>query len=227
MSNQIILTGHTKGIGRSLLSLLIQSGNFEVLGISRSSAGIASISELSCDLSNPAEVKAILPHIESSNPGYLILNAGANSIRPAESYSYLEVEKAYYLNLVSPALLIRACIPALVRNKGHLIVLGSFSALEVRRWNNYYGSAKAGLHHLVKNIFEQYRKQQVRVSLIVPDIVASDFYSGQDFQPDTSPEYSISPDEVARLIFNIIQEKSGYVPFEVVIRPQMFKLHRR
>lgn len=227
MSNQIILTGHTKGIGRSLLTYLVQSGNFEVLGISRTSAGVGSIKELSCDFSNPTEVKAILPHIESSNPGYLILNAGANYIRPAESYSYSEIEKSYYLNLVSPALLIRACIPALVRNRGHLIVLGSFSALEVRRWNNFYGSAKAGLHHLAKNIFEQYRKQRVRVSLIVPDIVASDFYANQDFQPDISAKYSISPDDVAKLIFNIIQEKPDYVPFEVVIRPQMFKLDRR
>lgn len=227
MSNQIILTGHTKGIGRSLLSLLVESGNYEVLGISRSSAGIGSIQEISCDLSYPSQFRTILPHIEAANPKYLILNAGANTIKPPESYNYTEIEKLYYLNLVSPAILIKACIPALIRNNGHIIVVGSFSALEIRRWNNFYGSAKAGLHHLAKNIFEQYRKQNIRVSLIVPDIVASEFYAEQEFKPDSSHQYSISPDSVAKVIFRIIREKSDYVPFEIIIRPQMFKLDRK
>lgn len=227
MNNQIILTGHTRGIGRSLLSLLLDNQYQNIVGISRTVLGLSKVREISTDLSDPVQVRSVLPLLEVENPKYLILNAGGNSIKPAESYTFSEVERLFYLNLVSPSLILRACLPALLRNQGHIIVIGSYSALEIRRWNNYYGSAKAGIHHLAKNIFEQYRKQNLRVSLIVPDIVSSEFYSHQDFKPDVSAEFSISPVDVARLIFNMIDDKTDYIPLELVIRPQMFRLDRR
>ncbi|GCD78291.1 hypothetical protein JCM31826_17730 [Thermaurantimonas aggregans] len=227
MTERIILTGHTKGIGAEVCKLLAASKKYDVVGIARSQSPIAGIRQFACDLSNSLETQKLCEQLKSENPKYLIVNAGANSIKPAESYSIQEIEHIYQLNLVSPAMLIRACLPALLRNEGHIIVLGSFSALEVRRWNNYYGSAKAGLHHLTKNLFEQYRKQNLRVTLIVPDIVSSDFYAQQEFQPDPSPQYSISPAEVAQLVFDLVEKKTDYVPTEIVIRPQMFKLDRK
>lgn len=227
MTEQVILTGHTKGIGAEVCKLLIASKKYDLVGIARSQSQIEGIRQYVCDLSNSSETRKLCEQLTGENPSYLILNAGANTIKPAESYSAQEIERIYQLNLVSPAMIIRACLPALLRNTGHIIVIGSFSALEIRRWNNYYGSAKAGLHHLAKNLFEQYRKQNLRVTLIVPDIVASDFYTHQDFKPDASPEYSIQPEDVAKLIVDIMNKKTDYVPLEIVIRPQMFKLDRK
>lgn len=227
MTEQVILTGHTKGIGAEVCKLLIASKKYDLVGIARSQSQIEGIRQYVCDLSNSSETRKLCEQLTGENPSYLILNAGANTIKPAESYSAQEIEHIYQLNLVSPAMIIRACLPALLRNTGHIIVIGSFSALEIRRWNNYYGSAKAGLHHLAKNLFEQYRKQNLRVTLIVPDIVASDFYTHQDFKPDASPKYSIQPEDVAKLIVDIMNKKTDYVPLEIVIRPQMFKLDRK
>ncbi|MFN4299032.1 MAG: SDR family oxidoreductase [Thermaurantimonas sp.] len=227
MAEQIILTGHTRGIGAEVCKLLAASEKYDVVGIARSRSPIMGIRQFACDLSNSIETQKLCEKLKNENPKFLIVNAGGNSIKPAESYTVQEIERIYQLNLVSPAMIIRACLPALLRNEGHIIALGSFSALEVRRWNNYYGSAKAGLHHLAKNLFEQYRKQNLRVTLIVPDIVASDFYAHQDFQPDPSPLYSIPPTEVSQLVFDLIEKKTDYIPTEIVIRPQMFKLDRR
>jgi short-subunit dehydrogenase len=119
------------------------------------------------------------------------------------------------------------CLNTLLKNKGHIIGIGSYSGLEIKKWNNFYGSSKAALHHLLRNMFEQYRKQDLKVSIVIPDIMYSDFYKHQEFEPLEDADYSLQIKDVAEIICNWIIQPTQYVPLEIILRPQKFQLKKK
>ena len=224
----ILLTGHTRGIGNEILKILLKQ-NCTVHGVSRSGAKNShpKLSEHLCDLSDTNETEKLCRKLEKIKFDAVILNAGYNHIKPADAYKTEEIIKIINVNFTSNAALIRATLPGLLNQKGTIIGLGSYSALEVAKWNNFYGASKAGFHHLLKNIFEQYRKQGLRVSNIIPDITNTTFYEHQDFEPSEDLETYIDASEIAELVYELLFNPKRYVPLELLIRPQKFEIKRK
>jgi len=229
MNKTILITGHSKGLGRAITEILLATNQFNIFGISRTSSGVGHplLTEISADLSNEKQVISLQEKLRTIDFDAVILNAGANSIKPPEGYSLQEIQEIIQLNFTSNALLIRMCLNGLLRKKGHIIGIGSYSGLEIKKWNNFYGSAKSGLHHLLHNLFEQYRKQGLKVSIVIPDIINTNFYKHQEYEPLQDAQYSLSSDEVASIIAQWIIHPPNYVPLEIVLRPQMFQLKRK
>ncbi len=222
----ILITGHTKGIGHQLLQQLI--GANQITGIARSTLPQQeNLIQIPADLSTTEGIIFVCEQIKQQTFDIIILNAGYNDIRPAESYSVTEIMAICNVNFVAPASIIKTCLPRLVSTQGWIFAMGSYSGLDVARWNNYYGASKAALHHLQKNIFEQYRKQGVRVTTIIPDISNTSFYDHQQFKPTTDEDTFINPLEIANTIADLINNKTSYVPLELVFRPQKFGLQKK
>lgn len=221
----ILLTGHTSGIGKNLCELLLQN-NYQITGIARSKIDLVkpNLNQIQADLTNLEALKKVCNKISKTKFDIVILNAGYNDIKPAESYSINETIDICTLNFTAHAAILRACLPGLLNQKGWIFGIGSFSGLEVEKWNNFYGSAKAGLHHLLENIFNQYRKQDLKVTNIIPDIVNSSFYNHQQYKPSLNKDTYIESLEIAKLINNLIVNPPAYVPTQMVIRPQRFEL---
>lgn len=227
MSKRVLITGHTKGIGAKTTRLLLDAG-YEVIGIARSRGEEhPKLTQYQMDLSSAEGIEQACKKVQPHKFDALILNAGFNQIKPAEAYGVNEIIALITGNLTAHAALIRATVAGLLQQQGIIIGLGSFSGIEVQRWNNYYGAAKAGFHHLLMNVFEQYRKQGLKVTNIVPDITHTDFYNQQDFAPSESEDAHIKPEQVADIIFNLIHQPQTYVTTQIVIRPQRFELKRK
>jgi NADP-dependent 3-hydroxy acid dehydrogenase YdfG len=226
---RILITGHTRGIGLATVQKLLQQPHVSVLGIARTQWPYQAnqLQQWQCDLSNVVEVQKLCNKLKQEHFDAVILNAGANDIRPADAYNADEIQHITQLNFNTPLQIIRACLPHLISNGGCIIALGSFSALEVGRMNNYYGAAKAGLQHFMKNLFEQYRKQQLRVTTIVPDIVNSNFYDHQAYAPSAIESESIQVQEIADCIYHLLFAPQKMVTTEMIVRPQRFALHRK
>lgn len=224
----VLLTGHTKGIGNELLQILLTNNCF-VTGIARSKVDVFSekLVQYSCDLSDEKSTKLLCKNIARQQPNVLILNAGYNDIRPAESYSVDEIFAIMQANFTSHAALVKTFLPVLIKTQGWIIGVGSFSATEQGKWNNYYGAAKAALHHFLKNLFEQYRKQGLKTCTVIPDITASAFYEHQKFEPSKEKECAIQPKDVAVIISKLILEPKDFVTTEIIIRPQKFMLNKK
>lgn len=229
MNKHILITGHTRGLGNAITRKLLDTNNFHIVGISRTSACLNHplITEISADLSDEQQTLQLQNVLSKYHFDAVILNAGANNIKPPEAYTPQEIQKIIQLNFTSNAVLIKMCLNGLLKNKGHIIGIGSYSGIEVKKWNNFYGSAKAGLHHLLRNLFEQYRRQELKVSIVIPDIMYSDFYHHQEYQPLSEKEYALQINDVAEIISQWIICPPNYVPFEIVLRPQMFQLLRK
>jgi short-subunit dehydrogenase len=228
MSKHIVITGHTKGIGKAITTQLLKNG-FIVTGIARSCLPeTKNLIQIKADLTSEFTIKNLAEKLKNTPVDVLILNAGFNNIKPAEAYATKEILDIFNVNLVSHAVLLRACLPKLIHNKGWVFGIGSFSGIEIARWNNYYGAAKAAMHHLLKNIFEQYRKQGLKVTNIIPDIIHSEFYAQQDYEPNTGePDTFLLPEDISNLIVDYIIKWPNFVPLELLVRPQRFCLNRK
>ncbi len=227
MTKRILITGHSKGVGAALTQQLLEQG-YEVLGIARTQvAAHPQLTQWTYDLSKQDEVMKACERLSKEKLDVVILNAGWNDIRPAEAYAVEEIFNITTLNFTAHATILRATISSLLQNRGWVFGLGSFSGLEVERWNNYYGASKAALHHLLKNIFEQYRKQGLRVTTVIPDITQSSFYLHQQFEPAAERETHLLPEEIADVITRYIINEPAYVPEQLVMRPQRFELKRK
>lgn len=225
---QVLITGHTSGIGKILTEKLLETEHFEITAIARKKiAEHALLHQISCDLSVYEAVKKLNNSLSKKKFDYLILNAGANFIKPAEAYGIDEIQKIIQLNFTSHALIFRMCINGLIKNKGHVIAIGSSSGNEIKRWNNYYGSAKAAFHHFIKNMFEQYRQQDVKFSLIVPDVTDTNFYENQDFVPEKGSSYRLSPEYICNYILHQIILSNEFYPFETHFKPHRYKFHKK
>jgi short-subunit dehydrogenase len=229
VNKTILITGHSKGLGKTITEILLANNQFNIIGISRTSSNIkhSLLTEISADLSNESHVFSLQNKLKDYAFDVIILNAGANFIKPPEGYSLQEIQEIIQLNFTSNALLIRMCLNGLLQKKGLLIGIGSYSGLEIKKWNNFYGAAKSGLHHLLRNLFEQYRKQGLRVSIVIPDIINTEFYKQQKYEPLNDRRYSLSSEEVANIIAQWIIHPPDYVPLEIVLRPQMFQLKKK
>jgi len=223
----ILLTGHTKGIGKATLNMLLDK-KINVTGIARNLTDKhINLTQLQYDLGLENDIKLLCKKLADFKFDCIILNAGYNDIKPADAYPVDEIIRIININLSAHAAIIRACLPGLLQKQGTIIGIGSYSGTEVARWNNFYGSAKAGFHHLLKNIFEQYRKQGLRVTNIIPDITNSDFYKHQQFEPSADKDTCIKPEAVAEIITGLIINPLEFVPLEMVIRPQRFELNKK
>lgn len=229
MNKTILITGHSKGLGKSITEKLLNTKQFHIIGISRNSSYLNHplLTEISADLSAINDVFKLQEQLKKYSFNGIILNAGANTIKPPESYSLEEIQKIIQLNFTTHALLIKMCLNNLLKNKGHIIGIGSFSGIEIKKWNNFYGSSKAALHHLLKNLFEQYRKQELKVSIVIPDIMNTAFYSHQEFDVVPESEYSLQVTDMAGMISQWIINPPDFVPFEITLRPQKFQLKRK
>lgn len=229
MNKKILITGHSRGLGKTITEKLLSSNQFEITGIARHSCNIQHplLKEIACDLSDEKQVFALQTVLQNEYFHAIILNAGSNHIKPPESYDIHEIQKIIQLNFTTNALLIRMCLNGLLKNKGHIIGIGSYSGLEIKKWNNFYGASKSALHHLLRNLFEQYRKQGLKVSIVIPDIMYTEFYKHQEYEPLSDALYSLQTEEVGSLISNWILSPPTYVPLEIVLRPQVFQLKRK
>lgn len=229
MNKTVLITGHSKGLGKTILEKLLSTNNFRIIGISRRYSGIQHplLTEISTDLSDAVQTLKLQKPLSDYSFHAIILNAGANTIQPPEAYSLQQIQEIIQLNFTSNALLIKMCLNSLIKNKGHIIGIGSYSGLEVKKWNNFYGASKAALHHLLRNLFEQYRKQGVKVSIVIPDIMHTEFYAHQAYESIAEREYSLQVEDVAKIITDWLIHPPAYVPLEMVIRPQMFQLKRK
>jgi short-subunit dehydrogenase len=226
----ILITGHTKGIGKAILDILVLNKQINVLGIARTklTRAEANLTQWQANLADPAEVQKICNKLKKEKIDIAILNAGYNTIKPHDGYSFEEIFEITQLNFTTPLQLIRACLPhMLAQMQGKIIALSSYSAIEVNKMNNYYGAAKAGLLHFMRNLFENYRKQNLQVTTIVPDIVNSNFYEHQSYEPTKHQNESIDVNEIAQTIVQVVISQEKMVVTEMVLRPQKFGLSKK
>ena len=222
----IVVSGASSGIGRAITTLLLEQG-YRVTGLARDFSKFPctdrhftpACMDLS-DLDNlPARLDALVSK-EAAIDG-LVCCAGSGRFGSLEEFSPAQIRKLLDLNLTSQLYLVRALMPGMKqRGSGNIVFMGSEAALAGGKRGAVYSAAKFGLRGLAQALRQECAASGLRVSIINPGMVQTEFFNGLDFSPGEATDNYILPEDVAAAVQLILEAREGTVFDEINLSPQ-------
>ena len=167
-----VVTGASRGIGLAVAELF-QSQGAQVVRLSRSVRDRVSDRrvDISCDITNDAQVEAAVGQVaaETGGPDIVVNNAGAFMWQALTGMTAEDLEQQLAVNLVGPFRIVRAFLPFLLRkNRSHIVTIGSIADHVPLPRNAAYGASKYGLRGLHQILAAELSDSPVRLTLISP-----------------------------------------------------------
>ena len=228
--NQVLLTGATRGIGRAIAQKLLEEGS-QVVGVGRNHEGgieHPAYTPVTLDLSDLNGMEEGLAKLVKQYPDVdaIISNAGQGSFGGLEQFSFKQIRQSLELNLLSHMLVVRAFLPQLKRaGRGDVILMGSEASLRGGQQGSLYCAAKFGLRGFAQSLREECASVNVRVGIVHPGMVRSEFFDDLRFEPGPAETNAILPEDVAEAIWTMLSMRVGTVLDELTLSPQKKVIH--
>jgi NADP-dependent 3-hydroxy acid dehydrogenase YdfG len=219
----ILVTGVSSGIGRAVARMLLNQGH-QVIGISRGCQQLTHSQFISVEI-NLADLAALPNKFKQLTCYYpeiagIIFAAGYGKFGCLEEFSYTQIESLIAVNLTSQIFLTRAFLPQLKQKKrADLIYIGSEAALKGSRQGTIYCASKFALRGFTQALREECAKSHIKVGLINPGMVKSNFFNHLNFEPGQAPEQHLLPKDVANAVNFILKSTANMVVDELNLNP--------
>jgi short-subunit dehydrogenase len=224
--NAVWITGASSGIGKSIATLFAEKGQ-NVIVSSRDGNELKkylaskneNIFAFPLDISDAAQIKTTYSQIkESFFVTALVNNAGITSFKPVVELTDEEVQKILATNLTGAINLIRAVLPEMIaRNEGTIINILSVAADNIFKNASVYSASKSGLKTFTKILREEVREYSIRVINVYPGATRTPIWPSDVLEKFA--DKMMSPDDVAKVVFNVSENNSNLVEEEIVLRP--------
>ncbi len=224
--NAVWITGASSGIGKAIAMLFADKGE-NVIVSSRDGNELKkylapkskNIFVFPLDVSDPEQIRGKYSEIkESFFVNALINNAGVTSFKPVVELTDDEVKKILTTNLIGAVNLTRAVLPEMIkRNLGTIINILSVAADNIFKNSSVYSASKSGLKTFTKILREEVREYSIRVINVYPGATRTPIWPSEVLEKFA--DKMMSPDDVAKVVFNVFQNKSNLVEEEIVLRP--------
>lgn len=220
-----LITGASRGLGAAIARRLLAEGA-RVIGIGRDFSAWTELPDglevLEWDLADldrlPDRLKSLCAtHADIDG---VICNAGAGRFGALEQFSPAQIRQGIDLNLTQHVLVARALLPVLKRRDfADLLFMGSESALRGGRNGALYSACKFALRGLAQSLRLDCAASGVRIGIVNPGMVATDFFEHQNFRPGDAPDTHIRPDDVAAAVVTVLSAPPGTVIDEIDLSP--------
>jgi len=225
MTQHIVITGASSGIGEALARELGR-GDVKLTLVARRKDLLDKLAAeigphcraIAHDLANSDQAGAWVADAEAvSGPiDVLVNNAGMENTGATATADIEGCKKLFHLNLVTPILLIRQLLPAMLARKSGMIVnVASVAALTPTPMQTYYGASKAGLAAFSESTRGELAGTGVHLLTVYPGPVttamaesALEAFGGRANVPKV-PEGT--PEGLARLIRRAMEKKKKRV----------------
>ena len=221
----VLVTGSSSGIGYEITSNLLDLGA-KVIGIARnhdkSNLQNKNYTTYSCDLSIHDNLEILLKKILKNHPqiNCFISNAGYGNFGPLENYSTLQINKFFSTNLISHLIITKHLLPHFKRNKmGDIIFIGSEAGLSGAKNGSLYCAAKFGLKGFTEALSKDIAKNNIRVSIINPGMVRTEFFENLNFEPGESEENAISVRDISSTVTYILRLSRNTIVDQINLSP--------
>ena len=225
MKRTLLVTGASSGIGRAIARRLLKQGH-TVIGTSRDYSQFKTSHKnfhaIEIDFSQLDLVINMIKKLEKSYPllDGVVFSAGYGQFGSIEQFSYSQIEQLMTVNFTSQAFITRALLPGLKR-KAHsnLIYIGSEAALKGSRKGTVYCASKFALRGFTQALREECGSSSVRVSLINPGMVKTDFFDSLSFRPGDDETHALLPEDIAETVSYILDSSNNMVIDEINLNP--------
>lgn len=223
-----LVTGGSRGIGRAIAQRLATLGtSVAICGRNRAALEetAGAINKLGgrsflqvADVTKAAEVQELVSKAEATlGPiSILVNNAGIGLFGPGHEKTETDWDRVMDTNLKGTFLVSRAVIPAMIRRgSGDIINISSLAGKNTFAGGSIYCASKWGLMGLSGCMAEDLREYGIRVSVICPGSVATEFSGSRP----KDPSKVLSPEDVAHAVEAIVTQSPVSFLSEIDLRP--------
>jgi short-subunit dehydrogenase len=223
-----LLTGAGSGIGASVAGRLQQRGDRLVL-LARSEERAAQLAgryagatTLVADLADAEELERALAGADLPDVLDSVLHvAGVVDLSSVADLPLSQLREQLDVNLVAPAVLTRATLPAVRRARGTVVFVNSSAGLAASAGWSAYAASKFGLRALADSLRAEEVEHGVRVTTVFPSRTATPMQEKVHEQEGATydPARWIHPDTVADTILHVLDLPADATIPEVTVRP--------
>lgn len=221
----LLITGASRGIGRSITEKLIQEGH-KVIAVARTiteeTFSHPHVTPIALDLSQLDALPEAFNRIQENHPEIegLICNAGRGLFGNLEELSNADIKNLMELNVLSQVYLIKAFLPAFKqKRRGHIVILGSHSGIQGKPKATIYCASKFALRGLAQSLREELREDGIGVTILNPGMIKTGFFDELAFRPGDAPEHYILPTDIAEIVSLVLQMRPETVIDEITLTP--------
>jgi 3-oxoacyl-[acyl-carrier protein] reductase len=215
-----LVTGGSGGIGRAIAASLAKEGAVVTITGRNADALHATMDELGVegiagDVGNePDAVRTVQSVIEAHGRlDILVNNAGFGIFKPLVDMTLDELQRVYQTNVFGAFVMAReAARQFIAQGSGELINISSTSGLKGGRGSTAYSSSKFALRGMTECWRDELRRHNVRVMLVNPSEVMTEFASRAGREQATAAN-KLRPQEIADAIVGALKVDSrGFIP---------------
>ncbi len=169
-----VVTGATRGIGKSIASFLVEHGCQTIVTGTAATPPVdfqgGSRVYHSLNLENDASISAFVGFLESlPKIDILINNAGINKIEPIDTLSLDTWNKILKVNLTGPMQLIGAVVPKMkAAGRGRIVNISSIWSTRSKEKRHAYSASKSGINGLTRSTAIELAPYNILVNAVCP-----------------------------------------------------------
>ena len=233
--NVILVTGATRGIGKSIACSLVCSDNY-IVGTATSEQGAESITnymkELKIngigrvlDVTDGESVSNLISEISDSigPPTILVNNAGITRDQLLMRMNEEDWDDVLETNLKSIYRLSKACLKGMMKNRwGRIINVGSVVGSRGNSGQSNYSASKAGMQGFSRALAREVGSRNITVNTVSPGFIETDMTSqlpeeGKKIMLEKIPLGRMgSPQEVACVVKFLASSSGDYITGETI-----------
>jgi short-subunit dehydrogenase len=214
-----VVTGASKGIGRAIALRL--AATYDIVALARSDDELEALAQQierrggSCrprvvDVANPKAVASALAGIDAH---VLVNNAGVGTLKPFMELTRDEWTQMVDVNFNALFDVTRALLPPMIkRQSGHIVNIGSIAGRSAFAGGACYAATKHAVVAFSECLMLELRDSGIKVSVVNPGSVATNFSSGGD------GGWKLSPQDVAAAVERVIDTPPNVLVHSVEVR---------
>jgi NADP-dependent 3-hydroxy acid dehydrogenase YdfG len=219
MTGTTLVTGGASGLGHAIVEKLLAAGRAAaVLDLKPPAADVA---YEAVDLADARATEDAVRAISARTGGLdaVITAAGIDQPGKLSTVDAADWDRVVAVNLIGTAAVVRAALPDLLRNHGHVVTVASTLGLRALSDATAYCAAKFGVVGFTRALAAELAGE-VGVTLLIPGGMRTSFFDGRDEQYRPGAQASLNdPADVAEAVLFALRQPSGCAVRELVICP--------
>lgn len=231
MNKLLVVTGGSKGIGRSIIERFAKEG-FDIATCSRKQHDLTTLKEevertfnvkvytTVADVTDKLQVKSFTDYVNGLNRAIDVLVNNAGYFEPGKITEEPEgiLEKMIHSNLYSSYHTTRGLIGGMKAKKwGHIFTICSVASIKAYPNGGSYAISKFAALGFTKVLREELKEFGIRVTAVLPGATKTSSWD----ESDLPASRFMKPEDVAESVYGAYSLSRNTVVEEVLIRPQL------